>query len=313
MLTRRNSIILSAKGLAALMAAMPFLSGCAPEGDEDLGVDGGLATGPTGGQMPSIDAGTSPFAGRDAGEDGPVDLGAAEGDGASDMAFEPAVDMAVEPAVDMAVEPAVDMAQPSPPAPEERRDWDTFLSELETLARTQFSPDWDQETYVEEVKALMVLLDLEDEQLNALYANYVNAARDFPELTTVHEGGFFEVATLQFEPGEHIPLHNHPDMTGVIFCLSGRMDVEAFDLLPETSDDGNLLLRRVEETTLVPGEFATLTAGRGNIHALTAREFTELLDVFTPPYDDARIARYRWYDRASDAYDGDAVYEAWAR
>ena len=33
MLTRRNSIVLSAKGVAALMAAMPFLRGCAPEGD----------------------------------------------------------------------------------------------------------------------------------------------------------------------------------------------------------------------------------------------------------------------------------------
>ncbi len=307
MLNRRTSIILSAKGLAALMAAMPYLTGCAPEdGPSDAGgAEGAGGVEGTGGR------------GTDAG--GPMGMGDASGfggeapGGGSQAPFE-GMDSASSTPVDAGTSPdasgALPPVEPGPSAPV---DWDTFLTDLETLARTQFSDDWDQESYVEEVKALMRLLDLEDDQLTALYADYVNANRDFPELLTVHDGGFFEVATLQFEPGEHIPLHNHPDMTGVIFCLSGRIDIEAFDLLDETSDDGNLLLRRVEEVSLVPGAFATLTASRGNIHALTAREFTELLDVFTPPYDDARIARYRWYDRAPETYDGDAVYEAWER
>ena len=50
---------------------------------------------------------------------------------------------------------------------------------------------------------------------------------------------------------------------------------------------------------------------RANIHALVATQYTELLDVFTPPYDDERLTRYRWYERASEPIDGGSVFEAW--
>ena len=40
-------------------------------------------------------------------------------------------------------------------------------------------------------------------------------------------------------------------------------------------------------------------------------QYTELLDVFTPPYDGERLTRYRWYDREAEPYSGDDVFEAW--
>ena len=299
MLNRRHAIVLTAKGLAALMAALPFLTGCAEEeGGEVTVLDEG----------PDLAGGGGPIDARAPAMDGRVGAPAAPGDpepGASDASPDEDSGEVPDAAVDAEIDAEIDAA----PAPS--IDWESFLTDLAELAEGQFSPDWDQEGYVEDVIALMRLLDLDDAQVVALYENYVNATRDFPELTTAHDGGHFEVVIIQFEPGEHIPLHNHPDMTGVIFCLSGAIEIENFDLLQETSDDGNLLLRRTGDAALAPGDFATLTAERGNIHALTASEFTELLDVFTPPYDDARIRRYRWYERAEAPYDGDAVYEAW--
>lgn len=248
MLNRRETIILTAKGLAALLSVSPFLTGCASE---------------------------------------PLDPEDDTGDG----------------------EPSPDEAESPEPV-----DWSTFLADLALLAQTQFSEDWDEEAYVQDVSALMALLDLDDPDFVELYDNYVNYAQDFPEIATVHEDGdVFAVSILQFEAGEDIPLHNHPDMTGVILCVTGSVEIDNFDLLPETSENGNLLLQFVEGVTLVPGSFATLTGTRGNIHTVRATEYTELLDVFTPPYTQDRIARYRYYVRDSEPYSGSDVYEAWER
>ena len=119
------------------------------------------------------------------------------------------------------------------------------------------------------------------------------------------------VVTIEFDPGDEIPLHNHPDMTGVILCLSGKVDIQAFNLLEERSEDGRLLIERVDQVDLQPGQFASLTADRGNIHGLVAVEFTELLDVFTPPYDAERLERYRWYERSDDPVEGTNIFAAW--
>ena len=97
--------------------------------------------------------------------------------------------------------------------------WLPFVEALSTMARAQFDPEWNQEEYVKEVIALMRRLDLEDVAFDSFYDDYVSAKGLFPEISSVHEGGHFAVATLEFDAGDRIRLHNHPDMTGVIFCL----------------------------------------------------------------------------------------------
>ena len=261
MITRRRVVVLSAKGVAALMASAPFLEGCA------------------GGRSPMSD---------DTASEG-VDTG----DASSSSGLTGS---------------SSSSSQTSPSGP---IDWDAFLVQLSVLADTQFSSGWDHEAYVDEVRALMSLLDLDDDQFQSLYDGYADAAGNFPELNTVHEKLAFEVATVEFEPGDTIPLHNHPDMTGVIFCLSGQVEIDSFDLLDALSDRGSLLMQRTALATVVPGEFSTLTGERGNIHGLVATEYTELLDVFTPPYDAERLTRYRWYERAEEPYEGDDVFEVW--
>ena len=192
-----------------------------------------------------------------------------------------------------------------------RMDWPAFVQALSAMAEKQFSADWNQETYVEEVISLMRLVDLEDAKFAEVYDGYVRARGTFPEINTVHNGGHFKVASLEFEPGDEIRLHNHPEMTGVILCLAGSIEVEAFNLLPRTSQEGNLLMEQVLQERMTPGAFATLTATHGNIHALVATEHTELLDVFTPPYDAERMKHYRWYRRSSDPVEGDTIFEGW--
>ncbi len=189
--------------------------------------------------------------------------------------------------------------------------WEAFLAALEALAEQSLQSDWDEAAYVVEVAALMGRLDLLDASFQAILDRYHDAHLGFPEINTAHDGGFFEVATLQFEPGESIDLHNHPRMTGVIVCLTGSVQIEAFNLLERRSESGELLIQKVADVHLQPGEHATLTSDHGNIHALVASEWCELLDVFTPPYTSDRIREYRWYSRSEVPVEGDDVYLAW--
>ena len=309
MLTRRNSIILTAKGLAALVASSRVLLACDTSGGE--GTQSGAPSGGAGAEMDAVSGGP-PVRRSDAGATRSVqDSAMAGAEGAREEPFEDAPMGGAEdtwsPVEDVGPAPEADTSEPPP----ELLDWDGFIEALSEMAEAQFSDTWDQSAYVEEVAALMKLLDLEDTHFQTLYDGYVEVLGSFPELATVHEGGHFEVATLEFDAGDTIPLHNHPDMTGVILCLSGETQVEGFNLLEGESEDGNLLLERIDQLTLTPGDHCTLTAERGNIHSLVATQFTQLLDVFTPPYDAEKLTRYRWYERSLLPYEGEDVFEAW--
>ena len=208
----------------------------------------------------------------------------------------------------------MDMNESNRVAPEgsQRLNWATFLDRVAQLADAQFRPTWDQEAHVAHVAQLMELLDLSDPAIIEAYSHYADEIRGFPELSDVYEEPDFKLSTLEFEPGEVIELHDHPDMTGVILCVSGEVEIEHFDELDEISADGNPLVKRCQRVVLTDGMNATLTASRGNIHTLRAIRFTQLLDVFTPPYNEDRITRSRWFQRADDEYEGRPdVYEAW--
>ena len=181
------------------------------------------------------------------------------------------------------------------------------------MAADQNNAEWNTEVHVNKVADLLTQLDLETQVLVDTLSAYSNGNTHFPEIKTIHKDIAFEVATLQFEPQEEIELHNHPDMTGVIFCLKGKLDIEGFNLLDEKSANGKLLIQQVENIRVSDGDIATLTPERSNIHYLKAQEFTELLDVFTPPYSAGdRRARYRWYKRSEKPVRGRPdVYEAW--
>ena len=61
-------------------------------------------------------------------------------------------------------------------------------------------------------------------------------------------------------------------------------------------------------------DIGTLTSRDSNIHGLRALEFTQMLDVFTPPYNDDRSERSRWFERATTPLPGrDEVFAAWER
>ena len=189
--------------------------------------------------------------------------------------------------------------------------WEQFLELCQQLSKSQFEPDWDQTTYTRQVQQLLLKLNVADSHIQQVIQRYRNFNSRFPEIRYMHNEQQFMVAMLEFEPGEEIGLHDHPDMTGVTFCTEGKLQVEHYDLLDRKSDSGNPLLKQQQKLVMGKGDSAILTADRGNIHTLKADSFTRLIDVFTPPYNWDRTRRVKNYRKDSKPYQGkQGVFEA---
>ena len=195
--------------------------------------------------------------------------------------------------------------------PTEAVSWERFLELCHHLSEVQFSENWNQQNYCRQVQQLLKKLRVDDPQVNAIIQRYRNFRHDFPEIRNMHYEQRFMVSMLEFEPGEEIGLHDHPDMTGVTFCTEGRLHVEHFDLLPQRADSGAALLRQQQKLVMGRGDSAILTVDRGNIHTLQAEKFTRLIDVFTPPYNRDRSRRSKYYRKADAPYQNrEGVFEA---
>jgi PCO_ADO len=180
------------------------------------------------------------------------------------------------------------------PVVQQPLDWQHFIDQLATLAETSQAPRWDQPAYLEQVRALLLRCEVADAHVQTVIARYRNAHRDFPEIRDLHRTTQVQVCLLEFEAGERIALHDHPDMTGCIRCVSGRVVVRNFTELGRGASADDVRLRHDATVTMTPGMTGTLTSTTGNLHDLVAEEFTRLIDVFTPPYNDDRSRRSRW-------------------
>lgn len=201
-------------------------------------------------------------------------------------------------------------------------DWGYFLELCHELSKSQYSAKWDQVAYTTGVQRIIRQLQANDPKIeecvqlykddpSLLPSDYPLSFPDgVPEIFTAHYERQFMVSLLTFEAGEKIPLHNHPNMTGVVFCVSGRVVVDHYDKLEETAENGNLLLRHRHQLDMTRGDSAALTANRGNIHKLNALESTRMIDVFTPPYDNDRLSDQRVYRIDSTPYlDREGIFE----
>jgi cysteamine dioxygenase len=124
----------------------------------------------------------------------------------------------------------------------------------------------------------------------------------------------FALCLVQFDVDERIRPHDHPGMTGMILFASGEIETMNFDpvALPdfETGAD-HQLLKLAGQATLKKNDISTLTAKARNNHTLRARKVTQLVDIFTPPYNDERSEPSRWFNLPPDPIKGHKdIYEA---
>lgn len=203
------------------------------------------------------------------------------------------------------------------PAVNGAMDWEAFLEGVAKEAARQHLDDWDQDRYVKTIAGLAGRLHLDDpvlrQGMEQLKARLENGRVDFNYL---EERVDFALCLVQFDVGETIRPHDHPGMTGMILCASGEIETANYDEVPEPadaddSDAGRCLLRRVETATLRQNDISTLTAKARNIHTLTARKVTQLVDIFTPPYDAEKVEKSRWFELDTESRpDAPDLFEA---
>lgn len=176
-------------------------------------------------------------------------------------------------------------------------NWDAFLEAVEKESARQHLDDWDEDGYIEKASQLCAHLNLKDEHLLKAFKNahrgLGNKRVDFEPLEKQQD---FHVTLLQFEKEEAISHHDHPEMTGVILCASGEIETWNYDLIGEKPDKEHVLLRETNHDLLKKGNVSALTSKARNIHKLQAKELTQLIDIFAPPYNKDRIEKSSWYD-----------------
>jgi hypothetical protein len=202
-------------------------------------------------------------------------------------------------------------------------NWDAFLERLTQLAKAQHEVPWHQVQYNEQVKKLLVQCDFPAfENIKKEMESYENKRPDWFESVNLHHEVDFQVSLFQFEKGEYIPHHDHPDMTGVLNVVSGNLLAKNYSIEEQglstrkiqkggqSYDVKRCILREVENEVLKGGDIGILTADEGNIHSIMPNEFTQMVDVFTPSYH--KNTNAKWYKVNEDGfYNGNKnLYEA---
>jgi hypothetical protein len=174
-------------------------------------------------------------------------------------------------------------------------DWATFLGLISGLADDR-AGEWDQDGYVERVAEVLQQLKLSDPGVLKPLAATRSRMLMSPDFTTLHHTQSFEILSIIFDKGQLIRHHDHPGMTGVLACASGRLLVKSYERLGVTGEMDPCFLRAISVQRLGRGDVSTLTAERANVHFVQAEDRTQVIDIFTPPYNDDRRRGTHWFE-----------------
>lgn len=95
------------------------------------------------------------------------------------------------------------------------------------------------------------------------------------------------VGTLTVLKGNDIPLHDHPDSTGLLLVLNGSVQIKSFRIFgsPGAREQQPMELELTDEVLLEVGEYGHFGPGTNNIHSLHAIDSDcRLYDVLFSPY-----------------------------
>lgn len=193
--------------------------------------------------------------------------------------------------------------------------WEAFLEAVTKEAGKQHLDAWNQDDYVGKIAGLASRLHLEDPVLTAGLAQLnVRLKQGDVDFQYLENRVDFALCLVQFDVDERIRPHDHPGMTGMILCASGEIETANYDPveLPDLKTAaGRQLLKLAGQATLKKNDISTLTAKARNIHTLRARKVTQLVDIFTPPYNEKRTEQSRWFELAPEPIKGHKdIFEA---
>ena len=198
-------------------------------------------------------------------------------------------------------------ADPMPPS----QGWDALLREWMADAETAVRSEGSQaeESYLlraqQRVLGLPADLGLNDEARPTAIlggASFELLHRERPMLAL----------RFRLQPGAALPIHDHQYQNGVMKILGGDLEMRSFDALEGGASPSAtaFAVRETARRRLMPGDVASLSRHRNNIHGLVAgEEGATVLDIFTHYRPDAHSRRLAIDNAPLDAEE--PVY--WAR
>ena len=198
-------------------------------------------------------------------------------------------------------------------------NWDAFLSQITAMAKVQNTKLWKEAEYLEAVKKLLLQCNFpEFENVKFAINNYKNSRPDLFEHTLLHTEIDFQVSLFQFEQGEYISHHDHPKMCGVINVISGEMDISNYSFDKNEGEkvgyqNGDksyymqpCILKKEKSELLKAGEVSILNSTDSNIHEVMPNSFAQLVDIFTPAYNDENDKATKWFTLKEKNYLGES-------
>ena len=181
----------------------------------------------------------------------------------------------------------------------------TFLDSLQQLAAEIDIKYWNQQTYVTRVSALLSRLS-QRQQYAAYQPGPSRGENDRLHVIPLAEQEMFEASLFILPAGFEFPVHDHPGTCAVTYGISGCVRITGYSEIM-TQNDGSIVLSLDHQTMLTPGMVSTLTAERSNIHGLLANGSSQLIDVFTPPYNIETTKKTRTFKISSGSEAGKNV------
>mmetsp|Transcript_8729 Transcript_8729/g.22278 ORF Transcript_8729/g.22278 Transcript_8729/m.22278 type:complete len:223 (+) Transcript_8729:40-708(+) len=104
----------------------------------------------------------------------------------------------------------------------------------------------------------------------------------------------FHICLFLIGPSEHLPLHDHPDMTVLSRVIRGTLTVTSYDVVAEEGAKRFRAKRHPVDVISAPAETVALFPRLRNLHEFVAGvDGAVILDVIVPPYnDDTRLCTY---------------------
>ena len=145
----------------------------------------------------------------------------------------------------------------------------------------------------EKLRSLANKLTAADVNLNMEKLKLVRHKGRSPPVTyiNIYEDLYVTIGIFVLKPGEKLPLHDHPQMYGILKVIAGTARIQSYTVVKQTSDLICMLgklsaVKLSEEIKNEQSDACYLTPEERNLHEIQSVDgFAAFLDILSPPYD----------------------------
>ena len=101
-----------------------------------------------------------------------------------------------------------------------------------------------------------------------------------------NDGHSYSITLFRLFKGSRMPLHDHPDISGINYLLSGDILHQSYDVVDVLNADKRQFVGiKYKETHLKENDVIVTLPHKENIHEFVANENTSILQILVPDYD----------------------------